>query len=172
MESDPLFNITPLQSRRFIEKYHFPYEVENEMQPHLWPLAASALREWFTCLALRGREKIALPSRGIDWLWQIFEREEPHLYQQFCQSAYGKYAPYQKLGPGSKEERAALVAVLKRVSIIDRPLLLDFDQKIGISDPWSIDAKELQEAQPLSKSEARGLDDYRHLGYDDWNYPF
>ncbi|MFF0529570.1 hypothetical protein ACFYT3_14375 [Nocardia amikacinitolerans] len=115
-------------------------------------LVETGLRQWLRCCgaAMRDGQVIGMPSHAVDEAWHglILCTQR---YAAFCTAAYGRFlhhypdgdGPAQPAAHGSMAEQLGRTVVAW--SMVARPgetcVLWDLDSKVGVAEPWGIDAR-------------------------------
>lgn len=122
-------------------------------------LIETGLRQWLRCCApaLRDNQVIGMPSRAVDEAWHGLILCTAR-YSAFCQKAYGQFLHHHPEGGAPADVAGANDSVdeqLRRTviawSLVATPgeacVLWDLDERVGVEEPWGIDAGRVAEIQ-------------------------
>ncbi|WP_194828602.1 hypothetical protein [Nocardia sp. XZ_19_231] len=136
---------------RTVAALHLPEAIfkTSPWQPR--ELVETGLRQWLRCCgaAIRDDQVIGMPSHAVDEAWHGFILCT-QLYANFCEQAYGRFLHHFPEGVGeSTQNHGTMVEQLGRTvvawSLVARPdeecVLWDLDRKVGVEDPWGVDAR-------------------------------
>ena len=115
-------------------------------------LIEEGLRQWLRCCAaaLRDNQVIGMPSHAVDEAWHGFILCTAR-YSAFCDRAYGRFLHHHPEGgapentsatadPMHEQLRRTVVAWSMVAEQGERCVLWDLDTRVGVEDPWGIDA--------------------------------
>jgi hypothetical protein len=121
-------------------------------------LVETGLRQWLRCCApaLRDGQVIGMPSHAVDEAWHGFILCTAR-YSAFCDEAYGQFLHHHPEGGAPAGSRALADShdQLRRTviawSLVATPgeqcVLWDLDERVGVTEPWGIDAGRLAAIQ-------------------------
>lgn len=134
---EPIFKTCPWQPRELVEV---------------------GLRQWLRCCgaALRDGKVIGMPSHAADEAWHGFILCTVR-YERFCAEAYGRFLHHHPEGaalasaaPGPSMQEQLERSVVAW-SLVAQPgeecVLWDLDRRLGVDDPWGIDAGRVTEVE-------------------------
>lgn len=112
------------------------------------PLVETGLRQWLRCCAaaLRDNQVIGMPSHAVDEAWHGLILCTAR-YSAFCDRAYGRFLHHYPDGDGQTGHDGAAEQLRRTViawALVARPgercVLWDLDERVGVEQPWGIDA--------------------------------
>ena len=122
-------------------------------------LVETGLKQWLRCCAaaLRDGQVIGMPSRAVDEAWHGFILCTVR-YSTFCNDAYGEFLHHHPDGGAPTDARGATdptgeqlrrtVIAWALVAAPDEPSVLwDLDHRVGVDEPWGIEAARVAEIQ-------------------------
>jgi hypothetical protein len=124
-------------------------------------LVTTGLRQWLRCCAaaLRDDQVIGMPSRAVDEAWHGLILCTAR-YQALCTNAYGQFMHHHPVGgapahieaaadPMDEQLRRTVIA-WELVAMPGEPCVLwDLDKRVGIQQPWGIDAARVAEIRAV-----------------------
>lgn len=112
-------------------------------------LVVEGLRQWLRCcgVAMRDEQVIGMPSRAVDEAWHGFILCTAR-YARFCDRAYGRFLHHHPDGVGPAVDphdqlRRTVIAWSMVAKPGERCVLWDLDRRVGVAEPWGIDAARL-----------------------------
>jgi len=122
-------------------------------------LVETGLRQWLRCCApaLWDNQVIGMPSRAVDEAWHGLILCTAR-YSAFCQTAYGEFLHHHPDGgapaggsaaadPPGEQLRRTVVAWTLVANQGEECLLWDLDSRVGVDEPWGLDATRVAEIQ-------------------------
>ncbi|MGE2834195.1 hypothetical protein [Mycobacterium sp. SMC-4] len=120
-------------------------------------LVATGLRQWLRCCgpAIWDGQVIGMPSRAVDEAWHGFILCTVR-YSDFCTHAYGRYLHHHPEGgapAGAPVDAvgAQLGRTIVAWELVARPdercVLWNLDVRLGLDEPWGIDAAHVEAIQ-------------------------
>jgi hypothetical protein len=122
-------------------------------------LVETGLRQWLRCCApaLRDNQVIGMPSRAVDEAWHGLILCTAR-YAAFCTKAYGQFLHHHPDGgapvgvPGANDPvHEQLRRTVIAWSLVAMPgeqcVLWDLDNRVGVDEPWGLDAARVAEIQ-------------------------
>jgi hypothetical protein len=142
------------RGERFILQYEFPAYIrrkfERDVPEVAWEPVERGLREWLICCAYRRRRPLAMPSRAVDYTWHAFILDTAS-YRDFCDRAYGRFLDHfpEDGSDGANPSNYETVWAWDRSESASAGecTLWDLDERLGIEDPWGIDARDVAYAR-------------------------
>lgn len=154
------------RARRAIAELDLPPAVFKTCPWQPRNLVETGLRQWLRCCApaLRDSQVIGMPSRVVDEAWHGFILCTAR-YQAFCDEAYGRFlhhhpdggAPEHAAGAGEsagEQLRRTVIAWQLVAQPGEQCVLWDLDERVGVDQPWGIDAVRVDEIQRALASRA------------------
>ena len=122
-------------------------------------LIETGLRQWLRCCAaaLRDGQVIGMPSRAVDEAWHGLILCTAR-YAAFCDRAYGQFLHHHPEGgapsavagandPVGEQLRRTVIAWSLVAAPGEQCVLWDLDRRVGVDDPWGLDATRVAEIQ-------------------------
>ncbi len=122
-------------------------------------LVETGLRQWLRCCApaIWDDQVIGMPSRAVDEAWHGFILCTVR-YAAFCSAAYGRFLHHHPEGgappgvpaatdPVGEQLRRTVVAWSMVARTDEECVLWDLDTRLGVDEPWGIDAGRVEVIQ-------------------------